>query len=84
MRDWSRNKTRKCFWNGFLTIIDGIFILLIVMGFINVDKAYDGFVGYDIFFFFAVLGLLICAIQAILVPFFLCTRIKELDKEENK
>ena len=84
MRQFGHNQVNSCFFNGVLAFIDGTFLVLIVMGFINVDIVSEGIIDINFSFWLAVISLIVCFVEMVGVVYFFVTRFKTLDEEENK
>ena len=84
-RDYSSKSLNSCFWNGVLTFIDGTFLLLVLAALFNVKQNYEGSVEKDASYYLAIVALLICALELIIVPifFFRQSKKKKLGSEKN-
>ena len=54
-----------------MTFIDGTFLLLVLAAIFNIKQSYEGGVEKDSSFYLAIVALLICALELIIVPIFL-------------
>ena len=52
-RNFSKNRLNKCFFNGFLTFVDGTFLVLVFMAMINLKNEYEGVVEADASYYIA-------------------------------
>ena len=87
LRDGSSRRLDKCFFNGLLTFMDGIFFLLLIIGTINVirEAKYDE-VKKNGSFWFASGAILICTLELLFVSIYLqwLFRQKLLDTKGSK
>ena len=79
----SRKKLSGCFFNGVLTTIDGTFLVILLMAYINIEKQSAGLVEQNLSFWLSVLTVLILACELILTPVFLYKKRDDLDAKST-
>ena len=83
LRGCSQSRLGKFFFNGLLAFIDGSFLILFTMSLINIIKAKNGDVGYDISFFFAIFVLFLQFGQLVTLTVFFCKNKAHLEEKRH-
>ena len=81
----SKTKLRGIFWNQLLALIDGTFLVIIIMAVINVREQINGHVEANISYWMSMIVIAGCLLEMLSVSFFLCNNFeKKLNEETNK
>jgi len=67
-----------------ITLIDGTFLVILIISIINVREEYNGRVEKNASYWFAVIVISGCMLEIFGVSCFFCTKRNKLDKKKNK
>ena len=82
-RKWVHGKIDGIFFNSILTVIDSIFILIVMTAAINVKLVTEGDLPINSSFYASIFGLGVCFIELISVSIFLRVNISSLDENRR-
>ena len=76
LRNTAKKQVKGCFFNGILTFIDGTLLVLLIVGFINLNLNNKGDVEKDDSYYLALAALIICGLELVLFPLFLFVKFR--------